>query len=205
VPYREALASAFDAAARHAARGKPWLIEGRQRVTTVAGPSYASLDETRRRVERAHRDALERASLLEYRALVTGDPSTAQAYLDSLADVDGSAAELWALCALGAVATRVSTERRREDRAVEIERLTAQLSGMKSADAEYSKACSQRRAAHAARAAIAPLPEAAVYLVQRAPSVKDDTRDAIARRNRVRKTNARVIRRIKRANKVLPA
>lgn len=105
--YRAAIGALGPAAGPLVASGPEWealLRDGR--ALHVRAPAYVTLARALEEARAGMRAALERAGILEHRALCTGATSDADAYTQALRRVDEAAARLWELEATGAAARR---------------------------------------------------------------------------------------------------
>jgi hypothetical protein len=197
--YRGVLSSAITTAPKHAAGGKQWSIEGMGKVVSVTGPVYTSFEEVSRRTEEEFRKALERASILEHRALVTGVPADAEAYVAALSAVDRAAAKLWATSAFAVLKGRVEVERRQAELWSGIEEATRQLSAGHAVNDKYMALVAKRRAVYAESKGVHPPAPCALQLVARKPNVVTEARNAALQRRKVQQMNAKVARKVKAA------
>lgn len=175
--YRERLAGLGASAGKAmaaAAPGSPWTAElkGGDRVL-IKPPSYLSMGVELERVRTALHAALERASVLEHRALVTGSSIDAAAFAESAADVQASAADAWRLEALRVALSREHVMRQRA--AAEAKQAAAEASFRAAAGARdaagMNEAMQDMRVAWGIASDARPIDICAVSRMESAPTV----------------------------------
>ena len=168
-------------AAGRVATGRPWDVshrgaDGRVKKLGVTPPVYDQLIQARSAAVQTARDALRALSVLEHRALVTGDPSDHRAYTERAVTTEAALVALWQLDVWAADATYASVLRgqraavdRLESAADRLRTLLADAEPTGEEDGELRQAVAGVRALHTELITVSNSPSDASLSLMRTP------------------------------------
>lgn len=201
--YRAQLAALAPRGAR--SKRSPSPTKQQSIVVSQHAPEYCTHEQELRIARLAFSSALADSSASEHRALATGAPADAQAYIDSLSQLEEASAKLWAVEAYGAQRKRVRPAATKAGLASRLAELTAARSGkgVRSA-ADLFKIEAERAALHAHMEQVfreGALPDVAIVRVLRAPRIRTEPVSRVQSQARVARRNNAVAKLVDKAAK----
>ena len=170
--YREYLGDLGDTVADNAASVTPWSVKYSGQVLTITPPTYTSQAERVTALNESLRLALEDASILEHRALVSASDPDITAYQRSVSALDEMLQSWWDQHAMGVSAKRVQVHSRlAEFDSAMVDQFAKVKEYRRLPLDEIAQARARLRALHSARAAIRPPTDESIMLVSAEPVI----------------------------------